>query len=396
MTIDGLLLSSSKELVNWVRLNALPLWAKNGLDEKTGAAVDFLSTTGLKDRNSSLTVRIQAQHIYLFSKAHTLDWKKNAKATVYQLVGFSNRYCKHPSNNGYSHRLNPNYTVQNKKQDLYDHAFWLLACASRYQAFGEPEALMEANAIIELLDTELSSVKGGWFEGNYMSAIRRQNSHMYMFEAFLNLYEATSAEKWLKRAQDLYQVFQRYFFDYKHHIVREFFNEHLQPIDDVLWNAIQPGHMMKWVWLLRWYEKLSGDNMDYYANALYYKGTEIGLSDLGLVYDEVYANGEVRRATKHSWPLMELIKASLAQARLGHPKNTEALAGKSLRALLDNYLYSPVKGLYVDQLDENDITIVNRIPSSTLYHLVNAAAEADKYCQEKASMRIRHTIRAAV
>src|SRR5690606_1605542 len=71
-----------------------------------------------------------------------------------------------------------------------------------------------------------------------------------------------------------------------------------------------------WVWLLRWYQQLTGTPVDYYCETLYQNGLKLGLeASTGLIYDEVVPGQEPLKKTKRLWPLTELIKASLAQAK---------------------------------------------------------------------------------
>ena len=101
--------------------------------------------------------------------------------------------------------------------------------------------------------------------------------------------------------------------------------------------------MFEWVWLLRWYERLFGEDTSSIANALWFKALAIGLDAEGLVYDQVTADGRVTEATKRLWPMTELIKAAVSQARAGVP-GAEAIAAKGIADLQRFYLTTPVAG----------------------------------------------------
>lgn len=193
------------------------------------------------------------------------------------------------------------------------------------------------------------------------------------------MYEASGDARWLARAGELFCLFETRFFDAEYSVLREFFDLNWRVVDDASGNVIEPGHMMEWVWLLRWYEKLSGHSVDRYANSLFDVGVSIGVDDAGLVYDGVSPQGEVLQPTKRSWPLIELLKAAVVQARAG-VAGAEALAGRSLHLLLTRYIGAASRpGLYVDQLDENAAVCSGVAPASTLYHLIVAAEEVANY-----------------
>ena len=132
---------------------------------------------------------------------------------------------------------------------------------------------------------------------------------------------------------------------------------------------------------LRVYEKLSGKNMDRYANALFEGGMYYGLNPkLGLLCDAVELDGTPSKSTLRSWPQTELIKASVVQAAAGQSEYLKD-AAKAIRALMTYYLDVPVKGGWADQLDPEGNIISKVMPTSTFYHLFCAAVEADKLAQ---------------
>ena len=140
---------------------------------------------------------------------------------------------------------------------------------------------------------------------------------MHLFEAFLALNELTGQGKYLEIAGAMFDLFEGHFFDPKRKALLEFFNPDWSP-ENGDGGPTEPGHMMEWCWLLRVYERLSGRNMDAYANALFEGGMEYGLNPkLGLLCDAVELDGSASKPTLRSWPQTELIKASVAQAAAG-------------------------------------------------------------------------------
>jgi mannose-6-phosphate isomerase len=308
-----------------------------------------------------------------------MGWAQDVEPLVRGMAEFIGHYgvteCR---SDGYVHLLKPDLTIADAKKDLYDHAFFTLAYAAVYDTFGDKAAHRKARRIVQWVDEEWQHPEGGWREGDYAAPLRRQNPHMHWLETFLFLYEASGKDEWAQRAQRVFKLFERHFYDAQSQVLLEFFNEDWSLAPGAAGEAIEPGHMLEWVWLLRWYERLLGHDTSHYANALWHKALAIGLDADGLVYDQVTADGRVTAHTKRLWPMTELIKAGVSQARVG-VVGAEAIAQKGLEDLQRYYLTSAVSGVYLDKLGAANEVIDDGAPASTLYHLMGAAIEAHNY-----------------
>ncbi len=376
------LIASATRFESWIKQQALPLWSTSGINPETGASYERFLASGQVDTSADTRLRVQARQIFVFSLASKLGWLDNAEAKVRRMVDFVSSHAVHPSGRGYVHLLSPDNQVKNPMRDLYDHAFFLLACAWRYRAFNDGATLEEAEALISFLDDELGQQCGGWLEGDYASDRRRQNPHMHLFEAFLALYDASGDAKWLARAGEMFALFETRFFDPQNNVLREYFNHDWTLLEGAEGDIVEPGHMMEWVWLLRGYQGRTGRKVDRYADALYSRALEIGLTDKGLLYDEVSPDGNVIALTKRCWPMTELIKASIAQAREGRD-GCEENAANAMDALMRYYLKASTPGAYIDRLDGQDQLLVDFAPASSLYHLIMAAVEVSTYVSER-------------
>ena len=367
--------------VNWMKQHSLPRWGAEGINPENAAAYEQFLFSGAVDSSAPMRMRVQARQMYTFSMASALGWMDSveAKRIVDGIAGFSMRYGQHPSGEGFVHILAADYTIADSKRDLYDHAFFLLSCAARYKAFKDEAALALAEQIITFVDREFGQVGGGWLEGDYDTDRRRQNPHMHMFEALLSLHNATGNGKWLARAGEIFGLFETRFFDAKFGVLREFFDHSWTLLEHPDADIIEPGHLMEWVWLLRWYERVSGHNTSVYADTLYEKALTDGFADDGLLMDGVSPTGEVIKGTKRSWPMTELVKASLVQAQAGYV-GAEDIALEALNRLEEAYISREHLGLYVDQLDEHSLVIGDTAQASILYHLLVAVMVAEAHC----------------
>jgi mannose/cellobiose epimerase-like protein (N-acyl-D-glucosamine 2-epimerase family) len=371
----------AERLKNWIKDDAIPLWLERGINPKNGVNYERFLASGELDLESSVRVRVQARQAFFFAAAQSRGWCGKGGAVAQRLLAYVQTHAAHPtSGGGYTHLLDKHYQLVDTKQDLYDHAFFLLANAWVYRVTGDKAALVEAEKLVAHLDAKFSSVYGGWIEGDYKYACRRQNPHMHLFEAFLALYDATGDAKWLARVGEIFGLFQAHFFDDEKQVLFEFFEEDWTLCPDAKGEVVEPGHMMEWVWLLDWYGRRSGRPVAHYTKALYEKGLEIGMAQSGLLYDAVAPDGRIIDSKKRCWGITELIKASLVQIRAGNPK-AEAVAIKGVDDLFTYYLCATTPGSYVDQRGADDEVVVDVAPASTLYHLIVAAMELIDHCE---------------
>lgn len=370
------------DYVNWLSSSALPLWSSAGVD-KDGASIEQFLGTGQADIKSNKRVRVQARQMFVFAAANHQGWINNGFDLVASIENFCQKYATVPDKSHYAHILNADNIIINPNNDLYDIAFFLLAYAWRYHVFNDLNALKQANKLLNSIDNNLKESPGGWMEGNYTASYRRQNPHMHLFEAFLTLYQFTNDGKWLAKAGEIYCLFETTFFDHKNKVLLEFFNDDWQVAKGEIGNIIEPGHMMEWVWLLRQYQKFTQAPVDDYCHALYHSALKFGLDkSSNLLLDEVSLVGHKTKTTKRCWPMTEWIKASLAQAEFTSAQDEYDYASDSItaiKALTKYYLVSPHQGQYIDSIDKDNKILVDKAPASTLYHLVVAGLEAQKF-----------------
>ncbi len=385
------LTKQSEKFQNWCRVYALPLWANNALDEN-GGFHEQLNLDGTPDLLHSRRVRVQARTAYVYAHAHAQKWYDGAQipadhAWNYVMTNGLQGGIFIPGGGfkGCAHLLNADGTLLDRHRDTYAQAFILLAAAWRYKAFDDINALEKADETLSFLDRHLKAENGGWYEGlshiSLQTLPRRQNPHMHIFEALLALFEVTKNEKYLGRAEEIFHLFETHFFHKKLGVVLEFFNNDWSLYDGI--GTIEPGHMMEWVWLLRYYEKLSGKNVSLYADKLFKNALKYGLNeDLGLISDTAYTDRETPNPTYRTWPQTEYIKASIAQARAGRD-GMEDHAKNAIKSLFQYYLDVQVKGGWIDQVDTHGKAITNVMPTSTFYHLFCAASEVANYTNVK-------------
>ena len=377
MTQD--LRAAANRLQDWIQNAALPLWVSKGINPHNHANYERLLASGEVDFSTSTRVRVQSRQTFFYAAAYERGWCAEGKDIALAMMNFIRTQAKHPTANaGFSHLWDADWKLVDHKQDLYDHAFHLLALGWCYRISKDSDYIQEAKKIIAHLDEQFGAANGGWIEGDYVYHCRRQNPHMHLFEAFMALYEASGDAVFLARAAEMFSLFQAHFFDEKQRVLFEFFDPSWKLLEGQKGQQVEPGHMMEWVWLVDWYSRLTGRPVKHYTDALYNNGVAKGMSKSGLLFDAITPNGAILDGNKRCWGITELIKASLVQIRNGHPE-AEAIAIKAVDDLFTYYLCASTPGSYVDQRGVNDEIVVDVAPASSLYHIIVAAMELEDH-----------------
>ena len=354
---------SALRMRNWVIDKALPLWAERA-QHKSGRWVEHLHLDGTPDLSADLRWRVLARQIYVYAEATRWNW--------YDGTEIARQTYEHMRKTGYVQRVDAAGEVTERRRDLYDHAFFLLASISLYRLTKEPQYLAAVEEICEALDTEFKHPKGGWKETPRGALPRRQNPHMHLLEAFLYLYNETKDPKHLAYCEEIISLFKAHFFDAENNIIREFFTEDWRYAAGELGTTAEPGHAMEWIWLLYRYEFSSGRSTQIWREALY----ENALKQRGyFLNDEEDVNGRIRRETRRLWVQTEVIKAHLTMAENGVAGSAD-MAAAFIDGLFETYLKPD--GTWCDQTNACGGEIATTIPVSTFYHIACMAFEAER------------------
>ncbi len=365
--------SQTDWLISWVTDKALPFWASTAIDNQGGFYED-LDLSGQARTHVVRRFRVQARQLYVYALATQLGWIDGREILRTGFDFMMDKGFEVDNQLGFIHLLNADYSVNDPKRDLYDHAFYLLAAAWVHRVINHPKSISSQKAILSFLESDLRSETGGWKEGSPSQLPRRQNPHMHMFETCLNWMAISDDEHWRTLADEILDLFKTRFFDPKTHSIIEFFEADWTPLKGRQGKSREPGHAAEWIWLLRWYQRQTGVDTSQYSNALYNKlnmRTDIFLND------EENSDDKVLRNTKRLWCQTELIKAHLAQAESGISGAAE-MASSLMYGFRQTYLNE--NGTWIDQLDHQGRPCANTIPASTFYHIICMISEARRLC----------------
>jgi mannose/cellobiose epimerase-like protein (N-acyl-D-glucosamine 2-epimerase family) len=89
--------------------------------------------------------------------------------------------------------------------------------------------------------------------------------------------------------------------------------------------------------------------------------------DTGLLYNQIWPDGQLKEAAKRLWPQTERLKAECALSLADAPASVDRV----FRHFLD-----PARpGAWIDRLDSANVPLKANIPASSLYHLFMAFTE---------------------
>lgn len=358
----------SERLGQWLKLNALPLWATLGVDAD-GAFAEALDGTGAQVGDFR-RARVQARQVYVYSLAS--HWGLGAGYAALVERGLAQFEATNRRTDGlYRTRVSSAGAVLDDAASLYDQAFVLLATATAASAGIDRARCTQTAASVVAALQSLALPQGGWREP--VGPAYQANAHMHLLEAAL-AWEAVDPDgPWTAMADAIVGLARAYFIDAQGGFLREFFGPDWRPADGEAGRLVEPGHQFEWAWLLTRWGRLRGDPWAFEAARRLFAVGQRGLDPgRGVAIDELDDTLQPRSARARLWPQTEWLKAALILS--------EAAGGDERSRLLDSvaaafdglWLYLGPDGLWRDKLGPDGAFETEPAPASSLYHIVAA------------------------
>lgn len=368
---------SVRQLVTWMKRDALPFWGTKGWDARRGGFHERFFFDGMADDLVLRRTRVQWRQIYVLAHASELGWYDGLRLAFRGLEHMLEKAWAPDGAPGFVHILQPDGSVAEGKRDAYDHAFAILALSWLARTTGDAQVRALLDLVLDFCESKLTDEAGYLREAVPEEFPRRQNPHMHMLEAMMAAVETVSHPEAAMRATRYRKMLEKTFLDRSTGLLMEFFDQDWKPIVEDEASIVEPGHMAEWVWLIRKYERLFGQKASPLGTHLLGAALRAAEPDYGFLIDEIDSLQQVRKASRRMWPQTELIKAWLAQAEIGVERADEA-AEKLIDNLMATYLSGPFAGGYYDSYNGVGEISIDTVPASTLYHIFVAAAEADR------------------
>jgi len=351
-------------LYAWLRDTAWPRWLADGIDRKRGSFFEALALDGSGCTAGFRRLRVVARQIVVFSAAHRHGVPGAADAVRIGLR-FLDEHAAH-ADGGYAWRFDLDHRVIDATRDLYDHAFVLLALSSAASVLPAAQLRPRAEALLTWIIQAFAHTSGGFVESLPPALPRRQNPHMHLLEACLAAHEAFGGSLFVHVGQTLVELFQDRIFDRSAGAIPEFFDEAWNPDRSSGVFLVEPGHHCEWVWLLDWYQRLTGVQAGLQSIAIRLMDfvDRYGVGPHGHLVDVLGSDGSVIEGAARLWPQTEWLRAEYLRAN-PHPL-MQAMASRSLAALLRP------DGLWHERCSADGTLWQGPAPASSLYHLTGA------------------------
>jgi mannose-6-phosphate isomerase len=362
--------------VAWLRRQALPFWLERCADPVSGQFLEKLDFAGAAVADAPLRVRVGFRQVYVLSHAAVLGWLPAEPALAVARRGLERLRSVAWGIGGPPGRLHvvaPDGAVVDGRRDLYDQAFALLGLAWFVNATGDADAEAWIGETLAFIENDLAAAHGGYDESSRRELPRRQNPHMHLLEAFLALAETSGEARYLARAGEIVGLFRTRFYG-EEGIVREFFGPAWETGPEWNSDAMEPGHLFEWVWLLRRYARSTGKPVGRLTARLFANGRR-GVAG-GFAHDGYDPVAAAVTGGRRLWPQTEYLKALLVEMEATGSESLRAEADGLAAALLRTYLADVPPGTWQDSFSADGRANAADIPASTLYHLFAAAAEA--------------------
>lgn len=369
-------------LRDWIAAKALPLWSTTGFDAGQGVFQERLDWSGRPVETVPRRAMVQARQIYVFAHAAHLGWfPEGGRLAEIAMSSLLEKFCEGGGGSGgFAFSVSAQGRVVSTVRDAYAHAFILFAIAWLYRLNGDPRLLGHADATIAFIETALQDpAHGGLYDANPINdRNKRQNPHMHLLEAYLALEGAAPGRGYAERAKGLVDLFKTRLFRDDPGVLLEYFAEDWSAHPDPLKRAVfEPGHHFEWVWLLREYEKLTGEDLQGWILTLDRTARRNGLAEDGMIFDEVNSDMSVLKRSHRIWPHTEAAKAAVARWEMGDDASPR-FAAAMIDALRTTFLDKPFVGGWIDHISAEGGPLVDYAPASSLYHLFLAAAETSR------------------
>ena len=355
---------------HWISQEAVPLLLRSGVDHQLGGFYEALDMAG-NSLDLPRRAMVHARQIYFFTVATSLGFcpmdkgKEVVRAGVKKALGYSL-----PSG-AFFHSATADGKPVQEQSELYSQAFLLFGLAHAYSLLGGEELVERAKKLLHYLRKNRAAPGGGFTEILGGKNCFRSNPHMHLFEASIAWMKLSKDPAWAELAEELSQLCLQKFIDPATGYLAEYFSQGWEIEKSQNGFVVEPGHHYEWCWLLGEYEKLSGKKISIARENLYQKAEHKGICPKrGVVFDEIWSDGSVKKSSSRYWPQCERIKAALSL-----PSSKDHQAADLSMELLLRYLKTPTPGLCFNQMLEDGSFSKEPPMASCYYHIINAQEE---------------------
>ncbi len=373
----------ANEAREWLFDDVLPIWASAGHDAVNGGFFEQIDLESCAPIALAKRCRVQARQIYAFIESGRLGWAGPWAALARSGLDFM--MARHRRADGLMRwKTLPTGEVFDDRVDNYDQAFALFALAHACAVDAPANCHEAARALLSALRRDRRHHLGGFDERPVARAPLLSNPHMHFFEAALAWLDCGPDPRWRDLAAEMAGLCQTRFIDAETGALREYFDHDWSPLAGEDGMIVEPGHQFEWAWLLARWRAHGGDIPLTTIRRLYEIADQRGVERAtSTVRAEIWIDGRVKDAGARLWQQTERMKAALALARLFPQERArfEESAIDSWRGM-QRFIFPRHRGLFRDKLTADGAFLPEPALASSLYHIVGALSELDRYTRE--------------
>lgn len=344
--------------------SARKLWREAGFDSQKGLFREGLLPDGMPAPLMKHRFRVQCRQIYVFAQSYVEHFDPEDLNLAEAAWTACQADFRIPGKGGYYSAIDTEGAPL-PEIDLYEQAFAIFAAVWLFHITQNESYLRDAEAVWSFIEAEMSDPAGGFFPTLPFASRQAQNPHMHLLEACLFAYMFTAGSDWEMRAKTLLSLFTDHIYDAENRVVREHFKAGWG-LDS---NGTEPGHSGEWIWLLHVCDSILDSDTYIFQRALYDRLLLDGLDIDGLGWDEIEAEGGVRRHTRRLWVQCEIIKGHLAIFEQGTEFSVLERTLSLIETVQRLYLRGAENGTWNEHLDAHGKNFVNFSPATSFYHL---------------------------
>lgn len=366
--------STIRSLKNQLQLRWVPKWYGAFSDPNGG----FYERLG-RDFKPLLTGQrrlvTQCRQLSIYSHAENAR-QKPLFAKLEQQFEFILTHYRDDATGLWHFSLEDSAAVKDRTCDLYALSFVIFSFSHYFRARKDPRATYAARQVIDLIDTKFRLEELPGFaeaiDTRYrpLPQMRRQNPHMHLLEACLFAYEVWGDDIYKKIADEMVDLFRKYFFDAKENALSEFYSDALHPHFEQ-GGKYEPGHYFEWVWLLKKHAAINGVEglHDALCTKLLDWANFYGWDQkYGGIYDTLGPKGKVLSDTKRIWPFCEALKANALM--LDSATDRQKIKDRT-QAMVNVFesKYMQERGFWTESLTRDLAPATDYMPGTTPYHV---------------------------